>query len=57
MENIYISVKGLHLIKRGSLNRFSIIALINIYRLGIYKISFPDRAYLMLKTRPKQLSG
>jgi len=42
METIYNRIKRPSLFKRGSLNRFGIIMLINIYRVCIYKISFPD---------------
>ncbi len=38
-------MKGPSLFKRGSLNRFSVITLINIYRVFIYKISFPDTEF------------
>ncbi len=43
METIYNSMKGPRLFKRGSLSRFGVIMLINIYRVFIYKISFPDK--------------
>ncbi len=34
--------EGTTLIKCGSLNRFGIVTLINIYMVGINKILFPD---------------
>ncbi len=49
METIYNRMKGPSLFKHGSLNRFGIITLINIYRMCIYKISFPDMKYWCIK--------
>jgi hypothetical protein len=42
METMYNSMKGPSLFKRGSLNRFGVLKLINIYRVCIYKILFPN---------------
>jgi hypothetical protein len=42
METIYNRMKGPSFFKRGSFNRFGVITLINIYRVCIHKISFPD---------------
>ncbi len=46
METIYNRMKGPSLFKHGSLNRFGVITLINIYKVCIYKISFPNTALL-----------
>jgi hypothetical protein len=43
---MYNSMKGPSLFKHGSLNRFGFITLINIYRVFIYKISFPDNIFM-----------
>jgi hypothetical protein len=42
METMYNSMKGPSVFKHVSLNRFGILTQINIYRVFIYKISFPD---------------
>jgi len=42
METIDNRMKGPGFFKRGSLNRFGVITLINIGSVFIYKISFPN---------------
>ncbi len=44
-ETTYNRMKGPSFLNCGSLNKFAIITLINIYRVCIYKILFPDNIY------------
>jgi hypothetical protein len=45
METVYNSVKGPRELNVAHQSRFGIITLINIYRVGIYKISFSDNTF------------
>jgi hypothetical protein len=46
MEIMYNSMKGPSLFKCGLLNRFGFITLINIYKMFIYIVLFPDNIFM-----------